>query len=127
MTRTTDDMIDRVAHELEATLMAKNRSYGDAYAQNGLDGIAIELMGKFWRIRELVLKYRAVDKEAVRDAFMDLAGYGLLGLILCDHPEIQLSETELHQLFVKSAKHTLSEACEACGGGLCEFFDRGGD
>ena len=123
MTRTTDDMIDCAAHELEATLMAKNRSYGDAYAYDGIEGVARELVGKYVRLRELVLKNHGVDKGATRDAFKDLAAYGLLGLILCDHPGIQLTEEELAQIFPKSI-HTYRYPCEACGGGLCELHDQ---
>jgi hypothetical protein len=99
MRQTGASLIEAAVDEVERTVFRKNDEYGNAFAWDGIEGVARDLIGKYARLRVLVIKNHAQDKKATRDAFLDLAGYGILGLVLCDHPELQPTEQELEEVF----------------------------
>src|SRR5438093_692574 len=52
--RTTKTMLENAAREIVDTIVRKNRDYGDAYAQLGLQGTFLPIHGTYWRLRRLM-------------------------------------------------------------------------
>jgi hypothetical protein len=72
------------ADDLVALLVSKRKSYGPAnLTRFGLVGIAIRASDKVERIATMTREgvVASDDGDSLDDAFRDLAGYGLLGVI----------------------------------------------
>lgn len=82
------DLVAPHLMETLALILVKNEGYGDAYAQLGLKGLFTDIHGKYFRLRKLIWDEDAADPNAIREELRDLAAFGLLGLVLLDHPEL---------------------------------------
>lgn len=71
-----------VSDEVKATLIRKNRDYGDSfakqYAKYGLMCGLIRMDDKMSRLQTLVGGQEAEVAESIEDTLMDLAGYAIL-------------------------------------------------
>ena len=76
---------DRAATELATLLRSKQADYGP---ENILTtkhvGLAVRLTDKIARLRNLTMENKDPKNESVRDTYMDIAGYGIIGMLLLD-------------------------------------------
>lgn len=61
----------------------------EAYGRGNIDGfgelgVLVRLNDKLERLKNLVYKQRSNDMESVRDTWLDIVGYGLIGLMVHD-------------------------------------------
>jgi hypothetical protein len=82
---TFEDVLDAKIAECTALMLRKQRDYGNGnIADYGLLGVAVRVNDKSQRLKNLLTKNRNPSNESLRDTFMDLANYGLIGLMLID-------------------------------------------
>ena len=78
---TFQEAIESIMAEIIQVVVARHRKYGpDNIAITGLDGIAIRIMDKGARLRNLSCNTDILD-ESIEDILIDLAGYGIIGLM----------------------------------------------
>lgn len=69
-------------------LLAKHRDYGPkniADAPGGaINGLRVRMHDKMARINHLVDNQQEAENEPLRDSFMDLANYAMIGLLVVD-------------------------------------------
>ena len=74
--------MEKIADEMKELLKAKNRTYGDSNV------IKMEKLGVLNRIEEKVERLRNMiknnieDKESREDSWKDIAGFGIIGVML---------------------------------------------
>lgn len=82
------DAVGRAFDELEDTLLTKHRDYGakniSAAPGGALNGLRVRMHDKLARINNLVEKGEAVQHESLRDSFLDLANYAVIGMLVLD-------------------------------------------
>lgn len=79
------DEWDQAASEIVHLLRAKQEDYGpDNIMSFGELGVVVRLSDKIARLKNLTLNDKSPKNESVRDTFMDIAGYAIIGLMLQD-------------------------------------------
>lgn len=82
---TFEDVLDSKIAECRELMIRKQMDYGVGnIAAFGILGVAVRASDKIERLRNLLLKNRNPSNESLRDTFMDLANYGLIGMMLLD-------------------------------------------
>jgi hypothetical protein len=78
-----EERLNHAAVEIIALLMKKRRAYGASnLLRFGPVGIAIRASDKIDRLANMLQDGEAIGgEEGIEDAWMDLIGYGLLGLL----------------------------------------------
>ncbi len=78
-----------VGEEAQALLMKKHADYGPkniAQAPGGpLNGLAVRLHDKVARLGHLLSKGTEPNNESLRDTMLDIANYGLIGVLVIDN------------------------------------------
>lgn len=90
--KATDDpferAVDAVLAEMRATMLKKQADYGPnniARAPGGpINGLRVRMFDKLSRISNLHDSGNAAENEPLRDSFLDVANYGLIGLMVLD-------------------------------------------
>ncbi|MBI4127984.1 MAG: hypothetical protein HY459_02840 [Parcubacteria group bacterium] len=86
--------LDILLDEVQHLLVSKQHDYGhDNITRHGLEGICVRLGDKQARIHHLLHNLHVEESirrdgpmnESVRDTFLDVVGYGLLGLMVLDN------------------------------------------
>ena len=76
---------DKAAAELVVLLRSKQADYGpENIMSTGHVGLAVRLTDKVARLRNLTLNSKEPKNESLRDTYMDVAGYGIIGMMLMD-------------------------------------------
>lgn len=77
-----------VADQVTKTVASKQKDYGPNNIQRSpygaLQGLTVRLYDKIARAANLTSKDAKPQNESLRDTFVDIAGYGLIGLMLID-------------------------------------------
>ena len=83
-------IVERIAAEIPPFLTAKHMAYGKGNVnKNGQYGIAVRLDDKTERIKNMVTTGQATAVgEALEDTWLDIIGYGVLGLMLARGEEV---------------------------------------
>lgn len=86
--------VSRAFDELENTLLTKHRDYGSknisAAPGGALNGLRVRMHDKLARINNLVEKSEnatnsvTTEYESLRDSFLDLANYAVIGMLVLD-------------------------------------------
>lgn len=83
-----DGAVYRVVDELAVLLLSKHHDYGPfniARAPGGpLNGLKVRMHDKFARILHLTSESAEPEHESLRDSFVDLANYAIIGLLVLD-------------------------------------------
>lgn len=93
---TWEDAVDEILAELRATLISKQADYGHGnILAFGEYGVLVRAYDKVARLKNLLENKKEPRNEAVEDSWLDLAGYGIIGIMLRRGTfELPLSETE---------------------------------
>jgi hypothetical protein len=74
--------------EAQDLLLSKHRDYGSkniAQAPGGaINGLRVRMHDKLARINNLIDNGQGVNHESLRDSFVDLANYALIGVLVLD-------------------------------------------
>lgn len=77
-----------LAHEIASTVVKKQKDYGPNNIRRspyGADkGLVVRMYDKLARIANLTTQERKPENESLRDSFIDIAGYAIIGLMLLD-------------------------------------------
>ena len=77
-----EQRINALSDEVKATLIRKNRDYGDSFARQyekyGLMCGLIRMDDKMSRLQTLISGHDAEVAESIEDTLLDLAGYAIL-------------------------------------------------
>lgn len=108
----TVDRLDSILAEVRDTLIRKNAAYGDAWEKHGGVGVLVRISDKSLRLENINGKEALMKDESPRDTFIDLIGYGILGLMDEDYSEasmkivfgvtyssMQKMESQIHHVF----------------------------
>lgn len=83
-----EDALQHKYQELKDLLLRKHADYGPkniAQAPGGpLNGLRVRMWDKQARISHLMDKGKTPDNESLRDSFLDLANYAVIGLMVLD-------------------------------------------
>lgn len=82
--RTFEDAVDRILAEMRDVMIRKQRDYGSGnITAFGELGVIVRAHDKLARLRHLLweARGRAPENEPVEDSWLDLANYGLIGLM----------------------------------------------
>jgi hypothetical protein len=89
-TRVTDFEVDLadVFAEAHALLLKKHADYGPTNIANApggaVNGLRVRMHDKLARINHLIDSGVEPENESLRDSFLDLANYGIIGLMVLD-------------------------------------------
>lgn len=79
---------DDVYQELQDILVKKQKDYGPNNIRNApggpLNGLSVRLYDKMSRLKNLVESGATPENESLRDTFIDIANYGVIGLMILD-------------------------------------------
>jgi hypothetical protein len=75
-----ENSIKAITDEIAILLMRKNKDYGAASFDLGLNGNMVHLWDKVKRYRNLVEKGSAPSYESIADTLRDIIGYAIIGL-----------------------------------------------
>lgn len=79
------DAWDEIAREVVELLRRKQQDYGPENILATMHhGLAVRITDKSARLRNMVFNQHDPNFESMRDTYMDVAGYGIIGLLLCD-------------------------------------------
>ena len=79
---TFEDAIDHVLAEMRALMITKNRDYGPGnIAAFGEFGVVVRASDKVHRLANLLQSGKQPEHEKIEDTWLDLANYGLIGLL----------------------------------------------
>jgi hypothetical protein len=82
---TWDDTAYGIVQELYDTLVTKQHDYGhENILFAGADGVLVRAHDKIARLKNLLGRGGNVAHESLRDSWMDLAGYAVIGVMLND-------------------------------------------
>jgi hypothetical protein len=80
--------VENVADEATKLLLRKHADYGPkniAQAPGGpLNGLAVRLHDKVARLAHLLAQGKEPNNESLRDTMLDIANYGLIGVLVLD-------------------------------------------
>lgn len=83
--RTWDDAAQLILDGLFETLVSKQHDYGhDNILFAGADGVLVRAHDKIARIKNLLDRGSDAAHESLRDSWLDLAGYAVIGIMLMD-------------------------------------------
>lgn len=86
-TRFQQNVID-VFTEAKDLLISKHRDYGPTNISNApggpLNGLRVRMHDKLARINHLLTNEQEAAHEPLRDSFLDLANYALIGMLVLD-------------------------------------------
>lgn len=83
--KTFEEVLDAKILECRELMLRKEHDYGPRnISSRGTIGLAVRINDKSERLWNLLTKARAPSNESLRDTFMDLANYGLIGMMLLD-------------------------------------------
>lgn len=83
--KTFEEALAGAIAECRDLMVLKQRDYGSENISSwGIIGVAVRANDKVARAKNLLLKNRQPSNESLRDTFMDLANYGLIGLMILD-------------------------------------------
>jgi hypothetical protein len=78
----------KIADEVVKIVASKQKDYGPNNIQSSpfgaIKGLTIRLYDKIARLANLSEKSKTPENESLRDTFIDIAGYGIIGLMLLD-------------------------------------------
>ena len=78
-----------ISDEIINVLVAKHNDYGPnniAKAPGGaINGLAVRLHDKIERLNHLISNGKEPTNESIRDTFIDIANYGIIGLLVLDN------------------------------------------
>lgn len=79
---------DDVYQELQDILVKKQKDYGPNNIRNApggpLNGLSVRLYDKMSRLKNLIESGATPENESLRDTFIDIANYGVIGLMILD-------------------------------------------
>jgi hypothetical protein len=75
-----DKSIKEVTDEISVLLIKKNRDYGNASFDLGLNGNMVHLWDKVKRYKTLVETKSTPSFESIEDTLKDIIGYAIIGL-----------------------------------------------
>ena len=76
---------EHTAKQVTELLAQKQEDYGpENILTTGHVGLSVRLTDKVARLRNLQNKEHSPKFESVRDTYMDIAGYGIIGMMLLD-------------------------------------------
>ena len=77
-----------VVDEIRRTMLSKQKDYGPNNIRRSpygaQEGLIVRLYDKVARAANLTGKGKQPENESLRDTFLDIAGYGVIGLMLID-------------------------------------------
>lgn len=74
--------LERVLDQVSATMQERHAKYGPGnIAEHGMTGIKVRLGDKYARLKAGALDY---EDESLRDTFLDLIGYSVIGIMWLD-------------------------------------------
>jgi hypothetical protein len=74
--------MENIADEVKEILKKKNRAYGDENVKiMGKLGVLTRIEEKIARLKHMI-KNNIEDKESREDSFKDIAGFGIIGVML---------------------------------------------
>ena len=77
-----DMALDGLLDEVSATMKSRHQKYGPGnIAEHGMTGIKVRLGDKYARLKAGGLDY---EDESLRDTFLDLIGYAVIGIMWLD-------------------------------------------
>lgn len=80
---TFEEVIDGILAEMRATMISKQRDYGPGNIANfGEFGVLVRTSDKFERLKNLLQSGADPQNESLDDTWLDLANYGLIGLMV---------------------------------------------
>lgn len=85
----------RYAKSVAELLNKKNTDYKGSVFSTGIDGVIIRLFDKVNRMVNLMNGDSLVLSESTRDTMMDIAGYGIIGMIILDRASPFYDQDEL--------------------------------
>ena len=74
----------KVLDEAQSLRMRKNAMYGDSYKAFGSIGVAVKLVDKVERIKNMIKNPKLRDFESIRDSALDLLNYSAMYIMLID-------------------------------------------
>ena len=75
--------MEKILKELGILLRRKNEMYGDGNIDMiGKDGVILRVQEKIERIKHLLAKKENPEEEPIEDSWKDIAGFGIIGLML---------------------------------------------
>lgn len=87
----TEDQVRSITEEVTQLLLQKNKDYGGASFDLGLNGNMVHLWDKVRRYRSLVEKKskegESPNFESIEDTLKDIMGYAIIGLIILESEE----------------------------------------
>lgn len=79
---------EEVYDELEEILVKKQQDYGPNNIRNApggpLNGLSVRLYDKMSRLKNLIESGVSPQNESLRDTFVDIANYGVIGIMILD-------------------------------------------
>lgn len=88
MTEEYDKKFKDILDELWVLRTAKTNDYGEVWRETGQDGIFIKIYIKLGRLKQLLWSGKTAQNEPIRDTFIDIAAYGIYGVICCDEGNV---------------------------------------
>lgn len=83
--RTFEESLDAKLQECREVMIRKQMDYGPGNIALWEElGVAVRLTDKVERLRNLFRSGRKPKNESIRDTFLDIANYGIIGLLLLD-------------------------------------------
>lgn len=76
----TRESVDEVLKEVTDLLIRKNKDYGNASFDLGLNGNMVHLWDKVRRYRNLIENTGTPNFEGIEDTLKDIIGYGIIGI-----------------------------------------------
>jgi hypothetical protein len=85
---TFEEALGEIFKEAELLLLKKHRDYGPtniSRAPGGaINGLRVRMHDKLARINHLIDSGATPENESLRDSFLDLANYAIIGLMVID-------------------------------------------
>ena len=98
MSITFNEEVHKVAKEVADLVISKQRDYGPKNIMNSVVApelsIAVRLNDKLVRLANLVQNGKTPNNESLRDTWVDIIGYGLVGLMVHDQTFLNPLEKE---------------------------------
>lgn len=86
--KTFDSAVHQVADEVANTVIKKNHDYGSKNIMScpvGPEvGLIVRLFDKLHRLANLYKRGDIPSNESLRETWLDVAGYGQIGMMVCD-------------------------------------------
>lgn len=83
-----EEALVRLTNDNLALLLSKHKDYGPSNIANApggaINGLRVRMHDKLARINHLVDSGATPEHESLRDSFIDLANYSLIGLMVLD-------------------------------------------